>query len=69
MKEQGIVDSGDAQTQGIGAMNTARIQDFYDQMVKAGLYQARDVDLSKVVTTQFVNKQVGVPLKQSLTAK
>jgi NitT/TauT family transport system substrate-binding protein len=69
MKQQGIVDSGEAQTQGIGAMNVARIQDFYNQMVKAGLYQAKDVDLSKVATTQFVNKQLGVPLKQSLMAK
>lgn len=69
MKQQGIVDSGEAQTQGIGAMNAARIQDFYEQMVKAGLYQAKDVDLSKVATLQFVNKQIGVPLKQSLTAK
>jgi NitT/TauT family transport system substrate-binding protein len=69
MKQQGIVDSGEAQTQGIGAMNAARIKDFYEQMVKAGLYQAKDVDLSKVATLQFVNKQIGVPLKQSLTAK
>ncbi len=69
MKQQGIVDSGEAQTQGIGAMNAARIQDFYDQMVRAGLYQAKDVDLSKVATTQFVNKTIGVALKQSLTTK
>ena len=69
MKQQGIVDSGEAQTQGIGAMNAARIQDFYEQMVKAGLYQAKDVDLSKVATLQFVNKTIGVALKQSLTAK
>ena len=69
MKQQGIVDSGEAQTQGIGAMNTARIQDFYDQMVRAGLYQAKDVDLSKVATTQFVNKTIGIALKQSLTSK
>ncbi|MEY3739389.1 MAG: hypothetical protein RLZZ192_64 [Pseudomonadota bacterium] len=69
MKQQGIVDSGEAVSLGIGAMNTARIQDFYEQMVKAGLYKAKDVDLSKVATTQFVNKQIGVPLKQSLVAK
>ena len=69
MKQQGIADSGEAASLGIGAMNTARIQDFYEQMVKAGLYKAKDVDLSKVATTQFVNKQIGVPLKQSLVAK
>jgi NitT/TauT family transport system substrate-binding protein len=66
MKQQGIVDSGEAQTMGIGAMNAARIQDFFNQMVKAGLYQTKDVDLSKVATTQFVNKQLGIDLKKSL---
>ncbi len=66
MKQQGIVDSGEALTLGIGAMNPARIQDFYQQMVKAGLYQSGDVDLSRVATMQFVNKQVGVPLKATL---
>jgi len=66
MKQQGIVDSGDALTLGIGAMNPARIQDFYQQMVKAGLYRSGDVDLSRVATMQFVNKRVGVPLKATL---
>ena len=69
MKQQGIVDSGEAQTMGIGAMSAARIQDFFNQMVKAGLYQAKDVDLSKVATTQFVNKQLGIDLKKSLAPK
>lgn len=69
MKQQGIVDSGEAQTMGIGAMNAARIQDFFNQMVKVGLYQAKDVDLSKVATTQFVNKQLGIDLKKSLAPK
>jgi NitT/TauT family transport system substrate-binding protein len=69
MKQQGIVDSGEAQTMGIGAMNAARIEDFFNQMVKAGLYQAKDVDLSKVATTQFVNKQLGIDLKKSLAPK
>jgi NitT/TauT family transport system substrate-binding protein len=69
MKQQGIVDSGEAQNQGIGAMSAARIQDFYAQMVKAGLYKANDVDLSKVATTEFVNKQTGVALKKTLTTK
>jgi NitT/TauT family transport system substrate-binding protein len=69
MKQQGIVDSGEAQTMGIGAMNAARIQDFFNQMVKAGLYQAKDVDLSKVATTQFVNKQLGIDLKKALAPK
>jgi len=69
MKQQGIVDSGEAQTMGIGAMNAARIEDFFNQMVKAGLYQAKDVDLSKVATAQFVNKQLGIDLKKALAPK
>jgi len=63
MKAQGIVDSGEAATKGIGAMNAARIKDFYEQMVKAGLYKAGDVDLSQVATLQFVNKGVGADIK------
>ena len=37
LKEYGIVDSGDALRLGIGAMTDARIKDFFDQMVKAGI--------------------------------
>lgn len=66
MKSQGIVDSGEAQAKGIGAMNAARIADFYGQMVKAGLYKPGEVDLSKVATLQFVNKMVGQDVKARL---
>ena len=69
MKKLGIVDSGDAATKGIGAMSEARIKDFYDKMVKAGLYKPGDVDLSKVATTQFVNKGVGLDVKKKLGGK
>ena len=69
MKGQGIVDSGEAASKGIGAMNAARIQDFYAQMVKAGLYKAGEVDLAQVATLQFVNKGVGQDLKARLTGK
>jgi NitT/TauT family transport system substrate-binding protein len=69
MKQQGIVDSGEARANGIGAMSNARIKDFYDQMVKAGLYKAGEVDLSKVATLQFVNKKVGQDVKAKLGAK
>lgn len=69
MKAQGIVDSGDALTQGIGTMNAARIQDFHAQMLKAGLYKPGEVDLSKVATFQFVNKKVGLAQKQQLGGK
>ena len=69
MKAQGIVDSGEAATKGVGAMNPARIQDFYAQMVKAGLYKPGEVDLAKVATFQFVNKGVGQDVKAKLTGK
>ena len=69
MKKLGIVDSGDALQNGIGAMSAARVKDFYDKMVKAGLYKPGDVDLSKVATTQFVNKKVGMDIKQKAGVK
>ena len=40
MKEYGIVDSGDATTLGIGAMTDARMKDFFDKMVRAGVAKA-----------------------------
>jgi len=69
MKSQGIVDSGEAASAGIGAMSQRRIQDFYNQMVKAGLYKPGEVDLSKVATLRFVNKKVGQDVKAKLGAK
>jgi len=66
MKQQGVVDSGESLKNGIGAMNEARVRDFYEQMVKAGLYKAGEIDLSRVATYQFVNKRVGVDLKAKL---
>jgi NitT/TauT family transport system substrate-binding protein len=69
IREQGVVDSGEAITKGIGAMSGARVRDFYDKMVKAGLYKADDVDLSKVATYEFVNKGVGLDVKKRLGAR
>lgn len=66
MKSLGIVDSGEAQTLGIGAMQPARLQDFLGKMVAAGLYKPGEVDLAKVATTRFVNRGVGVSLSRSL---
>jgi NitT/TauT family transport system substrate-binding protein len=66
IKDLGIIDSGDALTKGIGAMDEARIRSFHDKMVKAGLYKPGEVDLSKVATTQFVNKGVGLDLRKQL---
>ncbi|QFU18005.1 ABC transporter substrate-binding protein [Microvirga thermotolerans] len=63
MKEYGIVDSGDATTLGIGAMTDARMKDFFDKMVKAGLFRA-DLDYRKAYTLRFVNKGVGLNLRK-----
>jgi NitT/TauT family transport system substrate-binding protein len=62
LKEYGVVDSGDTLKYGIGAMTDARIKDFFDKMVKAGILKA-DMDYKKAYTLQFVNKGVGVELR------
>jgi NitT/TauT family transport system substrate-binding protein len=59
IKEYGIVDSGDAKTDGIGAMTDARWREFFDTMAKAGLYPP-DMDYKKAFTLQFVDKKVGM---------
>ncbi len=69
MKDLQIVDSGDAQTKGIGAMTPERIKDFHDKMVKAGVLKAGEIDLSKVAVYDFVNKGAGVDLRKQLTGK
>jgi len=67
MKAQGIVDSGESLSKGIGTMKPERIRDFYDQMVRAGLYKNGDVDLSRVANYRFIDKKVGIELKSQLT--
>jgi NitT/TauT family transport system substrate-binding protein len=59
IKEYGIVDSGDAKTNGIGAMTEARWRDFFETMASAGVYP-KDLDFHKAYTLQFVNKKVGM---------
>jgi len=62
LKEYGVVDSGDTLKLGIGAITEARVKDFFEQMVKAGVVKA-DVAYTKAYTTQFVDKGVGVELR------
>jgi NitT/TauT family transport system substrate-binding protein len=62
MKEYGLIDSGDALKLGIGAITDARVKDFYDQMVKAGVVKA-DIDYKKAYTIKFVDKGVGLDLR------
>lgn len=62
MKQYGIVDSGDAIKNGIGAMSDARMADFFSTMVHAGVVK-RDIDFRKAYTLRFVNKGVGLNLR------
>jgi NitT/TauT family transport system substrate-binding protein len=62
MKEYGIVDSGDALRDGIGAMSDARVANFFDKMVRAGVVRG-DIDFRKSYTLRFINKGVGLDLR------
>jgi NitT/TauT family transport system substrate-binding protein len=62
MKEYGIVDSGDALRDGIGAMTDARIASFFDKMVRAHVVRS-DIDYRKSYTLRFINKGVGLDLR------
>ena len=59
----GILDSGDAVANGIGAMTAARWAEFHRSMAQAGLYPA-DLDVSRAYTLQFVNRKIGMQLKK-----
>jgi len=62
LKDYGIVDSGDAEKLGIGAITDQRMQAFFQQMVQAGLFKA-DLPFKNAYTTQFVNHAVGLALR------
>jgi len=59
MKAYGLVTGAEAGTSGIGAMSDARWKDFYETMVKAGVYTA-DIDYRKAYTLAFVNKKLAM---------
>jgi NitT/TauT family transport system substrate-binding protein len=63
IKEYGVVDSGDALKDGIGAMTEARWKAFFDVMASQGLYPG-NMDWKKAYTLQFVNKKKGMELKK-----
>ena len=63
MKDFGIVDSGDTEKLGIGAMTDEHIANFYDTMVKAKVVP-EGLDIKKAYTLDFVNKGVGLDLKK-----
>ena len=59
---QELVDSGDAETMGIGVITDAKVEDFYNKMVEAGVVDA-GIDYKKTYTTEFVGNSVGMDLK------
>lgn len=63
MKEYGLVDSGQALEQGIGAMSGDRWKSFFDTMVQAGMYDP-GLDYGKAFSLDFVNKGVGMDIKE-----
>ena len=55
LKEYGIVESGDAKTRGVGAMDDVRWKAFFDVMAADGLYPAA-MDYRKAYTLDYVGK-------------
>jgi len=62
LREDGIVDSGDSLTLGIGSMTDKRVASFFQKMVKAGLFKS-DLDYRKSYSLAFINKKVGLDLR------
>ncbi|MEO1025338.1 MAG: ABC transporter substrate-binding protein [Pseudomonadota bacterium] len=62
MKENGIVDSGDALEKGIGVITDAKVEDFFNKMVSAGVIED-DIDWKAAYTTEFVGNGLGLDLK------
>jgi NitT/TauT family transport system substrate-binding protein len=62
MKKAGIVDSGEAVANGIGAMSDSRMADFFGKMTHAGVVK-REIDYRQAYTLRFVNKGVGLDLR------
>ncbi len=58
MNERGIVLSGDALQNGIGAMTDRRWRNFYDSMVEVDVLP-KGVDVARAYTLEFVNKGIG----------
>ena len=65
MKEYGIVDSGDTEKLGIGAMTDERFESFYKKMVAAGVVED-GLDFKQAYTLDFVNKGVGLDVRKDL---
>lgn len=62
MKENGIVDSGDSLELGIGVITDAKVEDFFNKMVAAGVIEA-DLDWKSAYSTEFVGNGLGMDIK------
>jgi NitT/TauT family transport system substrate-binding protein len=59
MRERGLVESGDADAHGIGAMTAERWASLHRVMAEAGAYPA-GMDVARAYTLEFVNRRVGM---------
>ncbi|MEL6167570.1 MAG: ABC transporter substrate-binding protein [Pseudomonadota bacterium] len=62
MLENGIVDSGDALEDGIGVITDAKVEDFYNKMVDAGVLEG-EVDWQAAYDNSFVGAGLGMDIK------
>jgi len=60
LAERGIVMSGDALRDGVGAMSDQRWKSFYDSMVAVDVVP-QGLDVGRAYTLEFVNKGIGKP--------
>ncbi len=60
LAERGIVMSGDALKDGVGAMSDQRWKSFYDSMVAVDVVP-QGLDVGRAYTLEFVNKGIGKP--------
>jgi NitT/TauT family transport system substrate-binding protein len=60
LAERGIMMSGDALRNGVGAMSAQRWKDFYDSMVAVEALP-KGLDVARAYTLEFVNKGIGKP--------
>ena len=63
MKKNGIVDSGDAETMGIGVITDEKVADFYQKMVDAGVIEDT-IDPTTAYNTTWVGQGLGMDLKK-----
>jgi NitT/TauT family transport system substrate-binding protein len=59
MKQRGLVESGDAETLGIGAMTAERWARLHAVMAEAGAFP-REMDVARAYTLAFVNRRIGM---------